>query len=160
MEGLTDILPHISGLPWVATFIIVLFTLACSKGIDALLKWRKSNLEERQYDDNETKMAREALVKELRERIEKLEKAIDVLQTTYREERITSSRLLSEERAAHAKCEISMAELKGDMRVMQEKVKRLEKHDEVNKEQIELSRKDSEELKDAVKMIDQSAKLP
>src|SRR5687767_12078524 len=100
MEGLSDLLPHISGLPWVATFVLILLTLFCSKGIDAAIRWRRNTLELRQYMDGKTKEGYVALIEELKNRIIKLESDIgDVLGE------------LRESRAAHTRCEVEQAAL-------------------------------------------------
>jgi predicted ribosome quality control (RQC) complex YloA/Tae2 family protein len=146
-EWLTQIFTAASGLPWWAMFVVILVTIACTKGIDAALKWKKAQFDERQYDGTEAREAREALVTELKDRIEKLETLCQ-----------QNAKDLTDSHAAHAKCEIQQAELKGEIRVQDEKIKRmelqierLEKHEKVNEKHVEV-------LADAVKQIDGTGK--
>jgi predicted secreted protein len=67
---------------------------------------------------------------------------------------------LEKSREAEKKCEIAMAELKGDFKLMAERLDRLMSHDNANKEQIEQSRREAAVIKEAVKEIDPTAKLP
>ena len=120
-------------LPWYATVPIVVLTIICTKGITAYLAYRKSLLEERQYDDGQTKAGYEALIAELKNRVDKLEGLVD-----------KQAMKLDAATAAHAKCEVNCAELRGELNVtrgelnvMKEKVSRLEAHDKANKENVE-----------------------
>jgi predicted nuclease with TOPRIM domain len=123
-----DWVTHIGGLglPWFATAAIILLTVLSTKGVDALLKWRKSILEERQYVDGHQQLVHDALVEELKTRIEKLESIVD--KTSEKLERAT---------VAHVKCEIEQERLRGELNVMKLKVERLENHDKRNTEHVE-----------------------
>ncbi len=127
---LTQIGFSAAGLPWWAAFIIILITVLATKGVDAYLKWRNANLDERKYDDGEAKTAREQLAKELKDRVEKLEKIAESQQSE-----------LSATHAAHAKCEVEQAKLQGRfdtqterMNAMQIQIDGLLRHDQTNKE--------------------------
>lgn len=149
MDGLTDILPHIAGLPWVATFIVIVLTLLLNKGVDKLIGWRKASFEERQYEDGQTKEGYRALIEELKNRIVKLE-------TDFRE--VIGE--LKDSRAAHSKCEVQQAELRGKletqserMNAMQLKLEALERHEKVQVEHTKV-------INEAIKQIDPTAELP
>ena len=136
MDGLSDILPHITNMPWVATLAVILSTILCTKGIDALLKWRRDCREERQYDDLQVQGAHNALEAELRKQIESL--------------RSDFNEVLEELRQAkkeHFDCKIEQERLRGQVAVLQEKVARLEVHDKRGEDHIK-------GLRQAVKQID------
>jgi hypothetical protein len=162
MDTVSDITTSLTGMPWYAAAFLILLSVLCTKGVDALLKLQRSRFEEQQYEDSEVKSAREALVQELKQRIEKLEQAISNMQAAYQAERISNSSMLAEERAAHAKCQLDREQLRGDLRVQHERLNtiqlqldRLLKHDERNEENVK-------GLKEAVKHLDIEAatKLP
>lgn len=135
MDWWSNISMH--GLPWWAILVLLLFIGACREGIPALLKYYGFGFEREKYRDGLKKQEHDALVDELKIRIEELAKEIEEVKREAKEERLTSAKLLADERAAHAKCQLDMAELRGDIRVMQEKIKRLENHDEANKQNVE-----------------------
>ena len=135
MEWFTDIASSLSGLPWWAVLIVVLLSVALTKGVDALLKIWRAKLDERQYDDAHEKPAQDALVAELKGRIEKLEGLVD-----------KQSDKLDATTRAHANCEVEQERLRGELNVMKEKVAALERHDRVNQEQVKVL---AEELKKA-----------
>ena len=132
-------LPSLSGLPWYAAAAIIVLSVLCTKGIDALLKLRKSKLEERQYEDGQAKAAQDALVAELKEQVKELKADMSGMLSE-----------LKDVRTAHTKCEVQQAELRGELNVMKEKVARLESHDEAN-------RQNKAVLKDALKKVDPDA---
>lgn len=130
MDWLTNIGLTLSGLPWWAAAVIALITVVATKGVDAALKWRAANLEERKYGDGEAKMAREALVQELKKQVQSLCEEVNEL-----------SKKLEASNAAHAKCEVAQATLQGKldaqaerMNAMQIQINSLLKHDAANKE--------------------------
>lgn len=133
MEWFTDIASHLSGLPWWAVLIVILSSIACTKGVDALLKYLGFSFEVRKYDNAQKKIERDALVEELKSRIEKLEqnsdKQSEKLDEAYRKLDIATE--------AHSKCEVEQEKLRGELNVMKEKVARLEDHDKANKKQVE-----------------------
>jgi chromosome segregation ATPase len=146
-EWLTQIFTAASGLPWWAMFVVILVTIACTKGIDAALKWKKAQFDERQYDGTEAREAREALVEELKDRIAKLETLCE-----------QNSKMLHEANTAHAKCEVQQEALRGEIRVQAEQIKRMEfqlarlwKHDEANQKHVE-------QLQETVQQIDTTGK--
>lgn len=105
---------------------------------------RKANAEakmgERKQDDNVVSEAYLLFKEAMTARVSALETALGI---------VTDK--LEKSREAHTKCEVAMADLKGDIKVMQEKIDRLTKHDEANKEQIEANKE---------KAIELAAKLP
>lgn len=137
MEWISGV--NLAGLPWWAVFVIALLTFAATKGIDALIRWRKNRMEERQYDDGQAKAWGEALIEELRNRIEKLEGIVE-----------KQNGKLDTATAAHAKCEVEQERLRGELNVMKEKVARLESHDQKNAEHVA-------GFKEALKQIDPEA---
>ncbi len=146
MDWLNNVGFSAAGLPWWAALLLMILTLLLTKGIDAALKWQKARLEERQYGDGEARMAREQLVKELKDRVEKLEAQSAAL-----------SNKLSEAHLAHAKCEVEQAKLQGKldsqverMNAMQIQIDRLTSHDENNAANKKV-------LKEAVAQIDPQA---
>ena len=137
MEWFTSLLPSLAGLPWYAVAAIVILSITATKGVDGLLKLWRFGFEREKYQDDQENKEHDALVNELKKRIEELAKEIGEVKREAREDRLSSSRLLADEKAAHAKCQIDMAELRGEVRVMQEKIKRLEKHDAANEKHVE-----------------------
>lgn len=127
------------GLPWWAVFVLMLLTWLSKYGIDSWVRYRKAELEERQYDDGETKAGYQALVTELKNRIEKLEGIVD-----------RQSTKLDAATEAHAKCEIEQERLRGELNVMKEKVAALERHDKANAQNVE-------QLKQAVQEVEKNA---
>jgi chromosome segregation ATPase len=136
MEWFTHIASSLSGLPWWAVLVVVLLSVALTKGVDALLKIWRAKLEERQYDDIHEKPAQDALVAELKGRIEKLEGLVD-----------KQSDKLDAATKAHANCEIEQEKLRGELNVMKVKVAALERHDQANKEHVKV-------VEEAVKAIE------
>ena len=53
---------------------------------------------------------------------------------------------LEHSREAHAKCEVVTADLRGDIRVMQKEIEALKRHENANKQQIELNTKKADEI--------------
>lgn len=140
MEWFTNIASSLSGLPWWAVLIVVLLSVALTKGVDAVLKIWRAKLEERQYEDAHEKPAQDALVAALNDRIEKLERVVD-----------KQSDKLDATTRAHANCEVEQEKLRGELNVtrgelnvMKEKVAALERHERVNQEQVKVL---AEELK-------------
>lgn len=123
MEWFTNIASSLSGLPWWAVLIVVLLSIACTKGVDALLRIWGARLEEKKYDDAHEQTGYDALVAELKSRIEKLEGLVD-----------KQADKLDAATKAHANCEVEQAKLRGELDVMKEKVSRLETHDQANQE--------------------------
>lgn len=113
-------------LPWPVMAVIVAAVLYWTKGIPSRLLVRKQDMEERQYEDSQDKQRKDALVTVLEEQVKELRATVSGLVAE-----------LKEVRAAHAKCEIQHAELKGKMEVMDVKLSRLEAHDTANKKNIE-----------------------
>lgn len=149
MDALTSIATAASGLPWWAAFVVAMATLAVTKGIDAAIRWRRSRLDERQYIDGETKAGYQALIEELKNRIDKLELAVG-----------SALGELKDARLAHAKCEVEQAALKGKLEVqaermntMQEKLDALVRHEKVQFTHVE-------NIKQRIKEIDPNADLP
>ncbi|HEX7768141.1 MAG TPA: hypothetical protein VF443_15615 [Nitrospira sp.] len=135
MEWLADYGFSLSGIPWWAAFALAIATFFATKGIDAALKWRKANQEERQYEDGETKEGYKALIAELKEQVKELKGT-----------HATILAELKEVRAAHINCEIGQAELRGDLNVMKEKIAALERHEAATKQQVELNKQKAAEL--------------
>jgi predicted nuclease with TOPRIM domain len=128
MEWFTTITPSLSGLPWWAVFVVVLVTIGLTKGVPALLKYLGFGFEREKYRDGLRKAERDALVEELRKRVDKLESLVD--KTTGE---------LNKAREAHSKCEIEQAKLQGKldaqserMNHMQTQINSLMKHDIAN----------------------------
>jgi chromosome segregation ATPase len=142
MEWITNIASY--GLPWWAVFIVILLTWLSTKGVDAWIKFRKTRLEERQYEDVQVREVHTALEAELRKQIEEL-------RTDFR----AVLEELKQARADHVDCKLEQERLRGHVALLQEKVARLEGHDKRGEEHIK-------SLRDAVKQIDPeaAAKLP
>lgn len=119
-----------AGLPWPATLVVVIVTVFATKVVDGWLKIRKASFDEEQYRDGKTEEGYKALITELKQRIDKLETIV-----------AKQSDKLDAAQAAHRKCEVEQAELKGKIEVMQEKWARLEAHDKKNSEHIEQLKK-------------------
>lgn len=153
MDALSEIPHWLSGLPWQGTLVIAVITVLCTKGIDALLRWRKSQLEERQYDDGQTKAGYDALVEALNQRIDELAKEVAEVKREAREDRLTASRALADEKAAHADCKIAVAELRAEIRVMQKDMEALKRHEKVQVKNVE-------NINERIKQLDPTAELP
>jgi hypothetical protein len=134
MDWFTSIAGSLSGLPWWAVLLVVLLSVLATKGVDGFLKVWGFGFERQKYQDAREDKEHDALVDELKDRIVKLESAIDSIQKSFSEERMTAARLLAEEKAAHTKCQLEQESLRGDVRVMQEQIKGLLRHDQVNKD--------------------------
>lgn len=124
-------------MPWWAVFVVVLLTIGLTKGFPAFLKYLGFGFEVEKYRDALKKAERDDLVAELKQRIEELAKEVAEIKLEARQERLDAAKRLADEQAAHAKCELSMAELKGDMKVMQEKIRSLETHEKTNTQNVE-----------------------
>lgn len=124
MEWFTSVAGSLSGLPWGAVLVVILVSIACTKGVDALIKVWKARREDRQYDHAHEKTGYDALVEELKNRIEKLEGVVE-----------KQSDKLDAATKAHADCEVKHALLSGQVEVMKQKIARLEDHDAANKKQ-------------------------
>lgn len=134
MEWFPSIAGSLSGLPWWAILLVVLLSVAATKGVDGLLKLWRFGFEREQYQDKICHEEESALVDALKDRIDALEKTLSSIQVEFREERVAAAKLLAAEQAAHAKCQIEQESLRGDVRVMQEQIKSLLRHDASNKD--------------------------
>ncbi len=128
MDEITHILSL--GAPWWVTAIVVVVTVFSTKVVDGWLKIRKASMEDRQYADGTVEKGYVTLIAELKGRIDKLETIVQ-----------KQSDKLDAASAAHRKCEVEQAELKGEMKVMQEKLAALERHDKKNTEHVEQLKK-------------------
>jgi len=141
MEWFTQIAGSLSGLPWWAVLIVVVLSVAATKGVDGLLRVLGFGFEREKYRDTKKKAEKDALVEELKDRIDKLEQALTDMQQSHNEERSTAAKALAAEQAAHARCRIEQEQLRGDLRVQAEKlntmqvqIDRLFSHDKANRE--------------------------
>lgn len=153
MEWFTDIAPSLTGLPWPAVFVVVLLTIGLTKGVTALLKYLGFGFEREKYRDGIKKQEHDALVEELKDRIDALAKEVSEVKQEAREDRLTASRLLADEKAAHVECKIAVAELRGEVRLAQQRIAALERHDKNNIKQVEV-------LQESIRKIDPEAELP
>jgi predicted nucleic acid-binding Zn-ribbon protein len=140
MEWFTNIASSLSGLPWWAILLVVLLSIACTKGIEALLRVWGFQLDWKKYTDAQQKVRDDALVEELKKRIDKLESIVD-----------TQTNKLDIATAAHTKCEIEQERLRGDLNVMKEKVAMLERHDATNKEHTEQLKAETQRKAEEIK---------
>jgi chromosome segregation ATPase len=124
MEWLTQIAT--AKLPWGATVALFIIALLCSKGVDGITKLWRVRLDEKKQDDGVAAEAYALFKEAMTSRVSALEKALDSVGSK-----------LEQSRAAHAKCEVETEKVKGDLRVMQEKLNRLIAHDENHKQHIE-----------------------
>lgn len=135
MEWFTSIASSLSGLPWWAVLLVVLLSVALTKGVEAVLRVWGFQFDWKKYTDAQRKVKEDALVAELKLRIDKLEAAI-----TRANEKLDTAT------AAHLKCEIEQERLRGELNVMKEKVSALERHDRANKEQVAMTQEDIRKL--------------
>lgn len=142
-DWITNIGLTAAGLPWWAVFALLVLYGVAREVVPASLKLLGFNLDREKYRDSKKKQERDALADELRDRIDKLEKLVTNLQEESREDRVTGARLLADEKAAHAKCQIEQEQLRGDLRVqnerlntMQVQLDRLLSHDQKNAENV------------------------
>jgi chromosome segregation ATPase len=136
MEWFTSIASSLSGLPWWAVLLVVLLSIGFTKGVEALLRVWGVQFDWKKYSDAQHKVKEDALVEELKKRIDKLETIV----TKAGEELKTAT-------AAHLKCEIEQERLRGELNVMKVKVEALERHDAANKEHTEQLKQKTEILK-------------
>ena len=136
MEWFTSIASSLSGLPWWAVLLVVLLSIGFTKGVDAILKLMNFGMDKQKYEDAKHQIEEDALVAELKNRIDKLESIVE-----------KTSAKLDVATAAHTKCEIEQERLRGDLNVMKEKVAALERHDVANKEHTEKLKQETEILK-------------
>ncbi len=140
-DWITNIGISAAGLPWWAVFVLMAVAGIARELIPALLKVLGFTFEREKYKDGLKAMEHDALVKELKDRIDKLENLVTDLQREGREDRLNAARLLAEEKTAHSKCQIEQEQLRGDLRVhsermntMQVQLDRLLSHDKANTE--------------------------
>lgn len=143
MEWLTNIGISAAGMPWWAVFILLMVIGAAREIIPKLLLWRGANLAERQYEDSEARLAREALVEGMQSQINELRAGVAATLSELREVRLQ-----------HGKCEIEQERLRGVVNVMQLQIDRLMSHDTANKEQLKAW---TDATKTAVRKIDPEA---
>lgn len=141
--------------------VSTLLTLACTKGVDALLKMRKAkqeeSMEDKKYEDGqealafqEARAAYDRLLKEVEARVIALETALTNV-----------SAELKETRKEHVACQVEQERLRGEIRVLQVQVDRLKDHDVRTQQQIEQSTKDLQTVQQRIAdsgVIDAGAK--
>jgi len=138
-DWLTSIGITAAGMPWWATIALLLLAAISRELIPKLLLWKNANLQERQYDDGQVKAGYEALVAELKSRVEKLEGLVE-----------KTNNKLDASQAAHANCQVEQEKLRGEMNVMKVEIERLKNHDEANLQNKAV-------LRDALKKVDPNA---
>ena len=136
MEWLTQIGISAAGLPWWAVLLLLGMAAAARDVVPAVLKYRGFDIEREKYKDQMEKTEHDNLVEELRKRIEEIAKELAEVKREAREDRLTSSRLLAEEKDGHAKCKMDVVELRGEIRVMQKEIEALKRHDSNNTDHV------------------------
>lgn len=137
---MTDTAQIVAWTVAICTPIATLIGVLSTKGVDGWIRLRNSKrigiMEDKQYEDRAAAEAYALFKEAMSARVTALEKVLDSV-----------TEKLERSREEHSKCKVETAELRGDIRVMQEKISRLEKHDEATKQQVELNKKTAEELK-------------
>ena len=141
MDWFTGLLPTLSGLPWYAAAGIIVLSILATKCVDGVLKLWRFGFDREQYFNALEQKEHDALVDELKDRIDEMAKEIAEIKRESRDERMTYGKLLAEEKAAHSKCQIEQEQLRGDLRVQAEKlnlmqvqIDRLMSHEKTNAE--------------------------
>jgi chromosome segregation ATPase len=134
-----------------------LLTLACTKGIDAIIKYRKDSREDRQHE-REGVLAEESVaikvyeqvVEQLTQRVATLEQQIVVMQTASVAQAASMQAARDAQDAAahaiHLECVKEQERLRGEVNVLREQVERLKTHDARNQEQVKENLKGIKEL--------------
>lgn len=112
-----------------------LLTLACTKGVDALLRLRKARqeevMEDRKYDDSQEAVAFKEATAAYKMLIQAFEVRVHALETALAEVNAE----LKETRSNYVKAIMESAELRGELKVY---VERFFAHDENNKKHLEV----------------------
>lgn len=158
MEWITHITAAMLKLPWPAAVMVILALWAAREGVPALLKLLGFGFEREKYKDAQKAKEHDALVDELKDRIEKLEELLASIQHDQREERVASAKALASEVAAHAQCQIQQEALKGDLRVQAERIKTLEVKIEVLERHDRAGKEHLESLSEALKQVESESR--
>lgn len=134
-----------------------LLTLAATKGVDAIIRLRKSKtdniMEERKHEDVQAKEFYAQATAAYQLLIQQFEARVAVLEAanlkTDAELKATRADLMKS-RDEHANCMIGQESLRGDLKALQVHVDRLWSHDKAGKEQLALTQANIKALESVV----------
>jgi hypothetical protein len=120
-------------------------TLACTKGVDALLRIRKAKadevMEDKKYEDSQESVAFQQATAAYDKLIAAFESRVNTLETAI----TTVNGKLEESSKREVACMVEQERLRGDLKALQVHVDRLWKHDQVNQANVSGLKKQLEE---------------
>lgn len=126
--------------------VSALLTLGLTKGVDAFIRLRKSKqeqvMEDKKYEASQESVAFQQATAAYDKLLQNFEARVNTLELALKE----MNEELKESRKEHVNCIVEQERLRGELKALQVHVDRLWSHEKANKEQIDQSAKDLQEV--------------